>query len=230
MRLMHSNTLHSYYKLTGIVILSVCLHGLGLFSASYLGKHIIAKPSDTVVRMHVAPESLTAPVAEKVPDLPKKKPIQKAKKLGGTAPKTKASQPKPVQGITPQEYTTEPGLAVPVGNTSMSSDDANRVKDLKALSGEQDLSAQAQIIRSSVEIPEYTEDALDNSIEGTFAVSVYVDENGVVSQAELKRKIGYGMDEKVLAAARKTRFTPALDRLGKETGGWTEIKFRLQIP
>ena len=86
------------------------------------------------------------------------------------------------------------------------------------------------MIRASVATPQYTDPALDAELEGTYAVDVYVDAAGAVTDAQLPKKIGYGMDERVLAAARKARFNPRKDRLGKAIAGWSEIKFRLEIP
>ncbi len=54
---------------------------------------------------------------------------------------------------------------------------------------------------------------------------------GVVTEASLAgRPIGYGMDEKVLAAARNARFFPKKDARGQPQDGWAEIVFYLEIP
>lgn len=139
----------------------------------------------------------------------------------------------PVQGIPPSEVANNngPGLAVPVGNTLMDTDKGERKKaeDIKALPGEEN-GTQPQMIKSSIEDPGYSDEALDRGIEGTFTVVVYVDEEGQVAKAELKQKVGFGMDERLINAAKKVRFLPGKDPMGREIGQWTEIKFRLQIP
>jgi len=139
---------------------------------------------------------------------------------------------KPVQGLPPSQVSSK-GIPVPVGNTLMAPDEGKHLdaKDIDALPTEgEDLSTQPKLVRSSVELPQYTEEALDNNLEGTFEVEVFVDENGNVSKAELKKKIGFGMDERVLDAARKVHFVAGHDRLGKTISQWSEIKFLLQIP
>lgn len=93
-----------------------------------------------------------------------------------------------------------------------------------------DLSAKAMLIISSVGTPTYTDDAIDANLEGKVVVSVYVDERGNATQAKLLKKIGYGMDERILAAAQNARFIPNKDERGIAIAGWTEIVFMLEIP
>lgn len=169
-------------------------------------------------------------------------PVKKAiaKKQGKIRPASNKSPPatkkpqevRPVQGLPPSDLAKDgPGLAVPIGNTLMDADKGQRIKpeEFKALPGEEN-GTQPQLIRSSIEDPGYSDEALDRGIEGTFTVVVYVDEEGVVTKAELKQKIGFGMDERVINAAKKVKFIPGKDPMGREAGQWTEIKFRLQIP
>ena len=78
--------------------------------------------------------------------------------------------------------------------------------------------------------PIYTDDAIDMGLEGTFIVDVYVDVSGAVQTAELRKKVGYGMDQRLLDAARKARYEPRKDQFGRPLAGWAEIAFRLLLP
>ncbi len=42
--------------------------------------------------------------------------------------------------------------------------------------------------------------------------------------------IGYGMDERVLAAVKQAKFIPQRNKRGLNESAWTEIKFQLEIP
>ena len=122
------------------------------------------------------------------------------------------------------------GIAVPAGNTLMMADDGKRVKpeDVKPFTG--DLSSDARLLRDSLRKIEYTDGAVEAAVEGKFVVDVFVDDKGVVTSAELRRKIGHGMDEKVLEVARGARFAPRRTKMGVAESGWTEIQFVLQLP
>ena len=72
--------------------------------------------------------------------------------------------------------------------------------------------------------------AIEANLEGLIVVEVQVDETGKVADASLKRKVGYGMDDRILNSVKNARFSPRKDRYGKAEGGWTEIKFNLQLP
>jgi hypothetical protein len=56
-----------------------------------------------------------------------------------------------------------------------------------------------------------------------------VDAAGKASQAELDQAIGYGMDQRVIAAILKARFKPRRNRDGSALAGWTSISIILQI-
>lgn len=178
-------------------------------------------------------------VEEKKPEPPKEKPKPKPKppeKKTASERKPEKKPPvkpaPPVQGLSASAVSPNgTGIAAPVGNTLMTEDEGKRLKaeDVQPLTNE-DLSADAALIRASIATPQYTDAALDAELEGTYTVEVFVDAAGAVTDAQLPKKIGYGMDEKVMAAARKARFTPRKDKLGKSIPGWTEVKFRLEIP
>ncbi len=91
-----------------------------------------------------------------------------------------------------------------------------------------DLSQRA--VRISLTKPEYTDDAIDVGLEGTFAVDVFIEKDGSVSDAELRKKIGFGMDERVLAASKSAVFEPRRNNLGVAIAGWDTIVFDLVLP
>ncbi|NDE14602.1 TonB family protein [bacterium] len=146
-------------------------------------------------------------------------------------PSPQAQQTKAVQGIPPDAVTPDAtGIAAPIGNTLMTEDEGKRIRpeDYRELAG--DLSSDARLILGSVKVPAYTDAALEASLEGNFIVDVYVDESGNVLQCELRKRVGFGMDERLLDAARVAKFKPRKNKLGKAEAGWAEIKFSLVIP
>jgi outer membrane biosynthesis protein TonB len=110
----------------------------------------------------------------------------------------------------------------------MVEDSGKRLKDVEALRG--DMSAPAKLIASTMVTPPYTEEALDALIQGSFIVDVYVGLDGTVREAELRKKIGYGMDVRVIDAVKGSKFIPRKNRFGVDEEGWTELKFTLVIP
>lgn len=212
-------------------VISLLTHLVG-FNFTGRGSSVVEKPYQKVkVQMQaVAPAELPPepkpkePPKEKPKKLPKKTPTPNEVVANAKADTT------PVQGLTKDSVSDKGTMAAPVGNTLMIEDTGQRLNpnDVGALKG--DLSAPASLIRSSVETPPYTEQALDASLEGTWIVDVYVDVSGKVTSAELRKKIGYGMDERVLKAAQSARFTPRKNKYGASEAGWAEIKFTLVIP
>jgi protein TonB len=57
--------------------------------------------------------------------------------------------------------------------------------------------------------PGYTDEARRNQIEGSVKVSVLLKADGAVSDINVARGLGYGLDEKAIEAARQLRFVPA---------------------
>jgi protein TonB len=162
---------------------------------------------------------------------PKKKPPEKKRVASERKAPPKTPETAPVQGLSPEALTPQAtGIAAPVGNTLLTGDEGKRInpEDYKPMAG--DLSADARLILSSVKVPAYTEAALEANLEGNFIVDVFVDEAGKVLQAEVRKKVGFGMDERILEAARLARFTPRKNKFGRSEEGWAEIKFTLVIP
>jgi TonB family protein len=185
----------------------------------------------TMVRVSAPPQPSPTPSTSPKPEpKPKPTPKPKAPTPNKIAKPTEPVTTQPIFGMQKDQVSDKGGMAVPVGNTMMMEDDGKRVKpeDVKDLQG--DLSAPAVLIRDSIETPPYTDQAIDANLEGTWVVDVYVTESGQVTSAELRKKIGYGMDERVINAAKKAKFTPRKNRFGKGEAGYAEIKFTLVIP
>lgn len=162
---------------------------------------------------------------------PKKKPPEKKRVATERSVPPKTPETAPVQGIPPDAVTPEAsGIAAPIGNTLLTGDEGKRIKpeDFKPMAG--DLSADARLILGSVKVPAYTDAALEANLEGNFIVDVFVDESGNVLQADVRKKVGFGMDERILEAARLAKFTPRKNKFGRAEEGWAEIKFTLVIP
>jgi protein TonB len=179
----------------------------------------------------VVEEKKEEPKPPPPPEAKKKKKVE-TKKTTERKQQTPVPQAAPVQGLAPTALVPGGhGIAAPVGNTLMVEDDGKRRKaeDVQPMAAE-DLTADAKLIMSSVTTPKYTDDAVDANLEGSFTVDVYVSDSGNVTQAELRKKVGYGMDARLLDAAKQARFTPRKNKLGRPEAGWSEIKFRLQIP
>lgn len=159
----------------------------------------------------------------KKPPEPKKPPLAHKRKKEPI----KKKEVKPVQGVTKESVvdSKDPSaIAVPIGNTLYAKDEGIRTND----PGDLDLSARAT--RVSIRIPELTDDAIDHGVEGRVIVEVYIDEKGVVTKAELKKKIGYGMDKLLIKAALEATFVPRKDASGRAIGGWDQIVFVLVVP
>jgi TonB family protein len=188
------------------------------------------------VTVRVIPKEKKVVVADPIPEPPPEKPKQKPKpqeKKVSTERKPKqdpVNPVAPVQGLTADALSPNgKGISVPVGNTLMVADEGKRLQDVQPLSNE-DFSAEAKLIRTSIIIPAYTEAAIDVGLEGSFVVDVYVDAKGNVTSAELPKKVGYGMDIHLTNAAMKAKFEPRKDRYGQPQAGWATISFRLELP
>ena len=64
-----------------------------------------------------------------------------------------------------------------------------------------------EILRSV--LPEYTQRALDERYAGTDLVSLTLQADGTARDFTVRKPIGYGLDEKAIAAVKKFQFRPA---------------------
>lgn len=222
--------------LVGIaIVVSFIVHAL-VYSTFAVYNSTPKPEKSKPVTIRVVPKEkkvvVSEPILEPPPEKPKPKPKPQEKKVSSERkPKEEPVKPvAPVQGLSPDALSPDgKGIAVPVGNTLMVADEGRRLKDVQPLSN-QDLSADARLIRTSIVIPAYTEAAIDAGLEGSYVVDVYVDEKGGVTSAELPKKVGYGMDIHLTNAAMKAKFEPRKDRYGQAQAGWATISFRLELP
>jgi TonB family protein len=63
--------------------------------------------------------------------------------------------------------------------------------------------------------PEYSNEARKKKIEGVVLLSTLVNEQGMPTDIRVERGLGYGLDERAVAAVSEYRFEPAMDRDGK---------------
>ncbi|MBI2603027.1 MAG: TonB family protein [Deltaproteobacteria bacterium] len=209
-------------------VISLCLHGLFLSLLSPLELRLDEdlKNFQKIEIIHEMPKVETMPPPEvKRPIPPKPDKISEPRKKHLEKPR-----PKPILGFSPDTVTKGgKGIDVPLGNTLLAPDEGTRLRAEDMANLESDLSKPAQLIRSSVSIPEYTREAVDADLEGLFVVDVFVDEKGNVIEADLSSKVGFGMDERLLKAARNANFEPRKNRLGIPIPGWTDITFKLEV-
>jgi protein TonB len=206
----------------------VCSLAVHLVIASTFSSYV-TEPEKTYVPVKVTvvepPPVPPPPEPEKIkpPKIDKPKKIPTEAKPKQTPPK---EAPAPVFGVSKEnKITSDTGISVPVGNTLMIEDDGKR----NANPGElKDLSRDAQLILKSVQI-KYTDEAIDAGLQGTVIVEVLVDANGSVLEVNLKKKVGYKMDENIKKAALNSKFEPRLDRFGRPQSGWSDVKFILSL-
>jgi protein TonB len=192
-----------------------------------------SKVSVNVVEKPKPVEAAPPPAPEPKPtETPKPKPPPQPKATPATTkPVDNAPPPQPVMGLSKESFAEggKGNFSAPAGNTTMVSDEGKRLSPEEIRKLDRDLSADAKLIDGSFIKPEYTAEAEENSLEGSFVIDVYIDTQGKVVDAELRKKIGYGMDERVLNAARNARFSPRKNPLGQPLAGWTELKIRLTL-
>lgn len=214
----------------GALLLSFFVHIVGFIAIGALSHGNGDIQALEKLKIHVSQPKEEKP-PEVIPPKPKEKPKPKPKeKIASTTPEKPKVEAKPIMGIQPDALKGAGTIAVPAGNTLMKEDDGTRVRPEVVGTFQGDLSADAKLIVTTFEKPKYTDAAIDAGLEGAFVVDVFVDENGNVKEAEVRKKIGYGMDEPVLESTRKAKFTPRKNKFGKALSGWAEIKVRLVIP
>lgn len=211
---------------------SLSLHLILLNSMQFMPKsERDRRPQKVAIHIVEKPKSISEPPSPPRP--PSSKP--KEPKLNSAVKKMEATETspptQPVLGLSKDSFTTDgkSGIAVPAGNTTMIEDQGIRLSPDQIKRLDRDLSEDAKLIAGSFIKPEYTQEAEDAGLEGLFIVEVFVNTKGEVTAAELRNKIGKGMDERVLAAARQSKFYPRKNPLGQAQDGWTELKIRLNL-
>ena len=217
-----------------VVSFFVHLGGMGglIFMSSRPKDKKMVPVKITVTETKVPPPVEVPPV---IPPKPEPKPKKKdPPKTPPTQTPQKVEQQTPVeaiQGISPDAMVTDgKGLSAPVGNTLLKEDEGKRLKPEDVGKLQQDCSSDARLIRETVTTPKYTEAALDANLEGAFVVDIFVDAQGVVLEAELRKKVGFGMDERIIESVKSSKFVPRKNKVCGSIAGWAEIKFSLVIP
>ncbi|MGE0174730.1 MAG: energy transducer TonB [Oligoflexales bacterium] len=210
------------------IIASICVHFFfGVWLSLAEKSPDKSGPAKVKIKIvEVPPEAAKPP--KPVPPKPKPEKPKKVATERKKAPNKPVTQ-QPVQGLSPDAVSDDGKIAAPVGNTLMTEDEGKRLKpeDVKPLDA--DLSRDPILIASSIKKPEYTDQALSTGFEGLVVVSVFVNDTGDVSDAEIDKEVGYGMDERIIQSARQAKFQPRLDKNGNPVSGWAEIKFSMRI-
>jgi len=210
-----------------IIGISLILHVFGFFSITVIPKKEETLPNAVTVKI-VSKEEPEPPKKE-LPPKPKQIKPPKKQQLRGKK-KTTQAPAKKIQGLSKDSLVKDSSVSAPAGNTLMEADKGLRLSPDQIRALEKNLSSDAILIQGSFEIPKYTQAALDADTEGRFIVDVFVDKAGKVVSAELRKKVGYGMDALILDSARTSKFIPRKNAKGVPLEGWAEIKFYLQIP
>ena len=195
---------------------------------------IYTSPSNSLKKKQ---DVVSVEILEKVKPkpIPKKKIIKKAKKKPKIKKSTlqKSSKKKkkkvaPIQGLKKSSFSKQgtSGFVAPVGNSIMEEDKGIRRSEVEDL--DVDLSARAKLLEFLK--PAYTQDAVDGELEGRFLIDVFIDKEGRVLEAELRKKIGFGMDNPLLQSALKARYEARKNRSGVFISGWDVIEVLLTIP
>jgi outer membrane biosynthesis protein TonB len=220
----------SHQKIFLIFGISVLIH-IATFVSIHWGKELI--PPKTAVKKT---EAVQVKIVEKseVPPPPKEeeKPPKRPEVSG--AKKASTTPPKRVQGLSAESFDDAPadstGFVAPVGNTLMEKDLGQRLNANEIAKLKRDLSSDALLITSTFNEPKYTQAAIDAALEGRYSFDVLVDTSGNVMDVEAQRRIGFGMDEKVIQAIKDAKFYPKKNALGVPEAGWTVLRINLTLP
>ena len=76
--------------------------------------------------------------------------------------------------------------------------------------------------------PSYTEEARQNSITGTVILKVVFSRNGSITNIRTVSGLPYGLTERVIDAARKIKFIPAIKN-GKYVSMWYQLEYNFNL-
>ncbi len=219
------------------VLVSLALHGAGLFALSTLKDRRpldIQKPLELVMVEVQPPPPPPPPEEPKPPEPPKVKPppkpppvkVAQVEKpppppLEEAPPPPNEPPPEPtkpvplVVGISLSSTTSAGNFAAPVGNTAYGKVD-NKAKDpseVKQYAAPKytpiyQVDSEPKVL-SEVKIP-YPEEARRAGIEGTVTLAITVDPDGKVVAAKVVSGPGYGLNEAAREAIKRFRFKPAI--------------------
>lgn len=222
--MIQSLQLEKSYVSVAVVSLAIHTFALGVLQLTTSG---IKTSTPQVVKVRVVestPQAIPSPPPPKrEPQALPKKPEQREAR-GPIKP-----QAERVQGLTKESVSDQGTIAAPVGNSLMIEDKGKRLTPEEIANLKQDLSSPPLLIAASYVKPSYTEAAVAANLEGRYVVEVFIDENGAVKTAELKKKIGFGMDDKIIAATLKARFIAAKNEKGVPYAAWGEFTITLEL-
>jgi TonB family protein len=72
--------------------------------------------------------------------------------------------------------------------------------------------------------PSYTREALKARLQGSVLLHIVVNEHGIVTECNVIRGLGMGLDEKAMEAVRNWRFTPA-----QKDGKWVSVVVTVKV-
>lgn len=232
---MHLARFIIFYALLLSLLIHFAIYGLPyIYSLLEEEKEVVKVPVNVRIVDRSVPVRVGDLEGSFIPEEKKEEPAKIPVPKKAVLPVDKSSKGKKKEKEpTPSQDTarTLPGQKEIIGKSDKAFGSPDGVLDgVVAIQGEKDLSADAELIAGSVEIPEYTEGALDAGFEGLVIVEVFVDVNGRVTEAEIEKKIGYGMDKRLIDSAKAARFIPRKNSKGQPLASWTRIPFRLVIP
>jgi TonB family protein len=77
--------------------------------------------------------------------------------------------------------------------------------------------------------PSYSNKARDAKISGTVALHLLITPEGRAANIQVRRPLGYGLDENAVEAVRDWQFKPAADAEGKPVPVWADIEVSFRI-
>ena len=112
-------------------------------------------------------------------------------------------------------------------STSIQSEELSQLSRRKA--EDADLEHLALLISKTFEVT-YTQEAEDEGFEGAAYVEVLVNFRGKPLEARLKRRLGFGMDKKVIQGILNAKFKPGINKRSQPVTSWTtvQLNFKLQ--
>jgi TonB family protein len=77
--------------------------------------------------------------------------------------------------------------------------------------------------------PSYSDEARAAKVSGTVVLRLIVSEDGHVTNIQVKRSLGHGLDEKAVEGVGNWRFKPAVGPEGRPVPVWTDVEVAFRI-
>ena len=140
------------------------------------------------------------------------------------AKKPAAAVSKPNEPLIPVLSPDAPDVDLP--DEAVSSDVGENAGS--ASSGPVDKSNEASLIISTLRKVEMTREAIKARLQGSVPVDVRLDDSGRVLEIEILKPVGFGMDDRIVAALKEAKYVPKRDTSGKGVETWITIQFKLE--